>query len=98
MALFLLIVGLVFLVPSVRGKDATTQLTTLVKSDFTGPNNFFVWAIAIGFIAALGSIQSMRKLSNAFLVLVLVALIIQNSKAGNNPIVAFFNQIKSTQG
>jgi hypothetical protein len=70
----LLIVGVVLVVASVR--DTQGDLYTLVKGDFTGPNNFIYWMISILIVGALGYIPSLQKLSRLFLVLILVGLLL----------------------
>lgn len=76
MPLAFLFIGILFLVAAVRGKQ--TQLFGLLKKDFTGPKNFFYWIIAIWLIAALGNIKELRPLSNMFLVLVVLVLLLVN--------------------
>lgn len=78
LAFALLIVGAVLLISGI--KDTQQQLYNLVKGDFTGPGNFFYWVLAILVIGAVGYIPSMRTLSRMFLILVLVVLLIHNSK------------------
>ena len=70
MPLFFLFFGTLLLVATIRGKDQTDKLFALLKSDFTGPNNYFVWALAIGAISALGYAKPLRVFSNLFLGLV----------------------------
>lgn len=55
-------------------------LGALLTNDFTGPNNFVYWLAAILIIGAIGYIEKLKPLSNAFLVLVVVVLIL---KRGN---------------
>lgn len=67
-----LLVGILILVAAIRG--TLGDLWTLVKGDFIGQNNFIFWAVAIGVIWAAGKIDTLKPVSNAFLVLVLVVL------------------------
>ena len=72
----LLIIGLVLIVSGVR--DTTSQLTALVKGDFTGQGNFTYWMISILIIGSLGYIASVQKLSRAFMAVVLIGLLFSN--------------------
>jgi hypothetical protein len=86
-----LIIGAVFVVAGVRGTN--TQLTTLLKGDFTGSNNYIYWMGAILIVGALGYIQALKPLSRAFLVLIVIILIL-----GHKGFFAEFNQqLSSTQ-
>ena len=76
MPLLFLAIGSVFLIAGVRGTQS--DLFTLLKGDFTGQNNFLFWIAAIAFIAAVGLIDDLRDLSNAFLVLLIVVIILSN--------------------
>ena len=78
MPLALLLIGILFIVASVRGKDKVDELFSTIKSDFTGPGNFFYWGLSLFLIGALGYYKPMRPLSNAFLTLVVLVLFISN--------------------
>jgi hypothetical protein len=73
-----LIVGLGFLVVAVRGtqKDAFA----LLQSEFSGPNSFVRWALAIFILGALGYIPVIKPVTRALLVLVLLVIILTNGK------------------
>lgn len=70
------IVGVVMVVSAVKGTN--TQLLTLLKSDFTGSNNFLYWAGSILIIGAIGYIPELKPVSRAFLLLVVIVLFIHN--------------------
>lgn len=108
MPLAFIAIGAVFLVAAVRGTvsdfatDASgkvTQgtpnnsgLTTLLKGDLTGTNNFLVWMLAFFVLGALGYIQGFKPIANALLVLVVVVLVItNNNKQGSGGFFAQFN-------
>lgn len=76
----LLIVGLVLVVSSVRNTvtQGDPNLVGMLKSDFTGQNNFSYWLISILIIGALGYIPAFRSLSRAFLALVVIVLLISH--------------------
>lgn len=99
MPLLFLIVGALFVVASVRGEEQTRKLLDLFKSDFVGPNNFIVWALAIGSVAALGYVPKMKAFSNAFLALLFVALIIRRKDStGADFFTSFFRQMRASEG
>lgn len=86
----LLIIGIALLVAGV--KNTQGQIFALVAGDFTGPNNFIFWAVAILVIGAVGYVPKLKGLSVAFLTLVVVVLFLTKGKtdaAGGG----FFNQI-----
>jgi hypothetical protein len=68
--------GLVMIVSATRGTNQ--QLLTLLKSDFTGKNNFIYWMLSILLIGAVGYIPDLKPVSRAFLVLVVIVLILKN--------------------
>jgi hypothetical protein len=76
MPLVFLAIGVLFLVSAVRGTQ--DSLFSLLSDDFTGKNNFLLWIVAIAFIGALGMVEDLRKLSNAFLLLVVVVILLSN--------------------
>jgi len=101
MPLAFLAIGALFLIAAIRGtvtdktnSDGSTSpgLTTLLISDFTGPNNFLVWLLALWVLGALGYIPGFKGVANALLVLVIVVLIIVNdNKSGSGGFFANFN-------
>lgn len=90
----LLIVGIILVIAAIRNTvtDSGSQkgLTSLVKGDFTGQNNFIYWMVAILVIGALGYIDSLKTFSRAMMVLILVALFL-NGKQGSS----FFTNFQS---
>jgi len=83
MPLFLLILVILFLTASVRSEtsDGTKPYKLLLdtlKSDFTGPNNFFYWGIALWAIIAVGYFKPLKPVSDAFLALVIISLFFAN--------------------
>lgn len=71
-------IGLVFIIAGFRG--TTTELMKLLQGDLFGQNNFIYWLIAIGILGALGYIDTLRPLSRAFLVLLLLVLVLDEGK------------------
>lgn len=90
MPLALVILGVLFLVAAVRGKQ--DLLFTTVKSDFTGPKNFFYWGIALFVIGAVGYYKPLKPFSSAFLTLVIIVLFFSNRGFPQS----FMDQISST--
>lgn len=99
MPLFFLIVGALFLIAAVRGDEQTTLLLDTMKADFTGPNNFFVWSLAIGVVVGFGYVPKMRPISNMLLALVFVALILAHSDkvTGESFFNKFLAQVRQTE-
>jgi len=98
MPLGLFLVGILFLVAAVRGNKCNGQqcadmLFSTLKSDFTGPNNFIYWGIALWIIGAAGYYKPLKPLSNAFMGLVILVLFISN----RGFFAKFMEQIGSTQ-
>lgn len=89
---FLFIVsGVVMIVSAVRGTQ--DDLVALLKADFTGKGNFIYWLISILLIGAIGYIPSLRPVSRAFLVLVVIVLFLKNGGVFTQ----FTNAIAQTQ-
>lgn len=76
MAFAFLFIGIILIIASARG--TLGDLGTLLKSEFTGSNNFFYWLIAIGIVGAIGYNQKAQPFSRAFLTLIIISMIIAN--------------------
>jgi hypothetical protein len=76
MPFIVILVGLFLAVTAARNKHQ--ELAELVKGDFTGPNNFFSWLIALLVIGGLGYIKPLKPLTDAFLVLLILVLFLSN--------------------
>lgn len=83
MPFFFILIGLGLVVIGYRGTQA--DFFTLLKGDVTGPGNFFVFALGIFLIGLLGYVPKLKGLSNAFMGLVIVVMILANK--------GFFNQL-----
>jgi hypothetical protein len=92
MPLFLILFGVLLMIAALRNK--LDDLTAVLKDDFTGANNYFVWVLAIGLIVALGNIDDLKPVSNAFLTLVIVIILLANR--GLLP--SFIEQVKRGTG
>lgn len=98
MPLALLLIGTLFLTASVRGNKCGGQqcsdvLFSTMKDDFTGPNNFIYWGISLFVIGAVGYYKPLKPLSNAFLGLVIIVLLLSNRGFFQS----FFYQIGTTR-
>jgi hypothetical protein len=91
MPFVLLAIGAVFLVAGVRGTHADYTvggtsypgLFTLIKGDFSGNANFLYWFAAIFLIGCIGYVQKLKAVSDAFILLVIVAMFVAKSKDGS---------------
>lgn len=80
MPLFFLIAGILAIVVGIN--DRTDDLVGLLKEDFApsdGSHSFTVWVLVIGAIGLLGSVKTLKPVSNAFLVLLVIVLLLSNS-------------------
>jgi hypothetical protein len=89
MAWGFLFLGFMFITVAWRNKEK--DLWALLKSDFTGNNNFFYWALAIIILVSIGSFRPLRPVSNAFLGLVLLVIVIAPYRQGRD----LFSEIRS---
>lgn len=83
MPLALILLGVLFLTAAVRGDKCNGQqcsdlLFNTLKSDFTGPDNFIYWGIALFIIGGVGYYKPLKPLSNAFLCLIVLVLLISD--------------------
>lgn len=94
----LIIIGVVLLVSVIRNTQG--DLYSLLVHDFTGANNFIFWAFSILVIGSIGYIPKLKTLSNVFIALVILVLILTKGKP-SAPGGGFFQQLitalKSTQ-
>lgn len=83
MPIIFLFLGALILAVAYQGTEE--QFITLLKGDFTGQNNFAIWAIAILIVGALGAIPDVGVLADWFLALIIVAILLSHQ--------GFFSQI-----
>lgn len=79
MPLFFLIIGILLVIVGIN--DRVDDLNTLLKEDFApsdGQPSFLLWVLIIGVIGLLGGIKSFKPVSNAFLVLLVVVVLLTN--------------------
>lgn len=79
MPIFILIVGVMLVVVGINNK--IPDLAGLLKEDFRPTENvagFHVWIIAIFVAGSLGYIKEFKPVANAFLALIIIALLLSN--------------------
>ncbi len=72
----LVLIGLILIIVAVRGTYG--EFFDLLAGDFTGQTNFIWWVISIMVVGGLGYIPKLKPISNAFLVLILLVLVLSN--------------------
>jgi len=91
MAFGLLFIGIILAVAAVKGNHK--KLFELIKGDFTGDDNFFLWVLSIIILVAIGNIKSLTRITDAALVLIIIVIFV--SPYRNRDIFAdFLAQIK----
>lgn len=88
MPLVFLFLGALFVIVGLAGTQ--NDLVKQVQADFIGPNNFFIWIIAIVAIGLLGYVPGLKPLSIALLALVVAVILLSNK--------GFFNQFSQAVG
>lgn len=80
----LIIVGIVLLIVAVRNR--VQPFFAQVSGDLWNNGNlkggFVAWAIALLIVGVVGYLPSLQKLSRAFLVLIVIAIVLSQSKNG----------------
>lgn len=72
----LALVGILLLVSALRGTSGALFAT--LKSDFTGSGNYLYWVVAIMIVGSIGYVKKLAPISDAFLALLLIVLMIAN--------------------
>lgn len=85
----IVVIGLALIVAAYRDKHG--ELAGLLVEDFTGPDNFMTWIIALLFIWAIGLYEPLEPISRAFMVLVLLVLFLKRGQG-------FFSQFTNEFG
>lgn len=95
----LIIIGVVMLVAAAR--NSQTDLFNLVKGDFSGDGNFVYWLVLLLIVGAVGYIEKLKPLSEAFLILILIVIVLKKgntSGTGGGLFEQFTSALKSTTG
>lgn len=90
MPIAFIFIGSIFVVAAVQGN--ARELGSLLKDDFTGNNNFIFWLAAITMVGAIGYVDELEPLSDGFLVLIVLALLLSPKGRGGG---GFFEQLQS---
>lgn len=97
MPFVLILVGLLIVIAGFQ--NTYKELGTQLASDFTGQNNFTWYLVSIFVVGAIGYAggknSSLQNFSRAFMALIIVAMVLANSKAGNNFFDALTKQIQA---
>lgn len=81
----LILIGAIFAITAYNGTGS--QLWALVIKDFTGTGSFIWWALSIFIVGAVGYVPQLKAVANAFLLLVVLAIVLSNK--------GFFSQFQS---
>lgn len=92
MAWIFLFIGSVLIIAAWKKKHP--ELFALLKDDFTGEGNFVYWVMAIVILVALGSFRPVRPISDAFLGLVLLVIVIAPYRNNRDILSEFRQQIR----
>lgn len=92
MPVFLLIIGVLLMVVAVRGN--TTYLITLLKGDVLGSNGFIMWILAVIVLVAIGYIKAAKPVTDAFLGLLILVIIVHSYKNNSDLFSSFTTQLK----
>lgn len=79
MPILILFVGILLITAGINNKMG--ELGSLVKEDFRPTENvagFHVWIIAIFVAGSLGYVKEFKPVANAFLALIVIALLLSN--------------------
>ncbi|MDE2104364.1 MAG: hypothetical protein KGL39_44410 [Patescibacteria group bacterium] len=76
MPIFLIVAGLYFMIAGIRGSQ--DQVATLLQGDLTGQGSFVAWILAILVVGAVGYVDDLQPVSDSFLALLLVVLLLSN--------------------
>lgn len=76
MPFVIILLGLVLIVTGVKGTQK--DLLALIEGDFTGDNNFVYWLLSLFVVGAVGYIPQLKKISDAFMGLIILVLILRN--------------------
>lgn len=94
MPFFFIIIGIGLMVIGYRGTQ--DDFFTLAKGDFSGPGNFFIFALGIFVVGLIGYVPKLKGLSDAFLGLLVIVLLISAKKNDNDFFQNFWAAIQGT--
>lgn len=92
MAWALLIFGFIGIIAA--WKNRTDELYSILKENFTGPNNFILWTVAIVFLAVIGMNKTIRPVSDAFMGLIILVVILAAYRKNKDVFKLFLEELK----
>lgn len=92
MAWTFLLIGTLLIVTA--WKKRQDELFRLLKDDFSGDGNFFYWVLAIIILVALGTFKPVKPVSDAFLGLVLLVIVLAPYRNGRDLFSEFRSQVR----
>ena len=75
-------VGLILIITGFQ--NTYKQFGATVAGDFSGPNNFLYWMVAVMIVGALGYIKGLETFSRTFMTLIVISLVIAMYKKNPN--------------
>lgn len=92
MSIFLFFISIIIMVAAYKGTHP--DLFAVLKDDFTGSNNFVYWVLAVVIVVAIGNIKQLKRVSDAFLVLLVIVIIVAQYRGGTDLLNSFIQQVK----
>lgn len=74
-------------------QDTYKQFGAQVQGDFTGPNNFLYWMLAIIIAGSIGYVKSLQGFSRAFMGLIILAIFLSQNTGTAQGITFFKNLV-----
>lgn len=96
MPFFLLIAGIILIVAAYRKKQG--DLFALLKDDLFGDSNFIMWSLSIVLLVSLGYIKQLKPITDAFLVLIILVIIVRNYRNNKDILSMFIEQVRGGTG
>lgn len=96
MAFALLIIGITLIVAAVRDTQGT--LVDLLIKDFSGEGNFVYWIVALLMVGSVGYVPRLKPISDGFLVIIILALLLSRGDPKKNIGGGFFQQFTDALG
>jgi hypothetical protein len=82
MPLFLIFIGIILVYTEING--TADQLFSLIYNDFTGENSFEKYLLGLIVIGAVGYVPKLKPISDGFLILTIVVLLLHNESFFTN--------------
>jgi hypothetical protein len=79
-------------------RDQQQAFAALVAGDFSGPGNFLYWIVALAIVGAIGYLPKAKPISNLFIVLILLVLILNRGNPKTGAGGGVFQQLQAALG